>query len=79
MHRLASLVVHGFACPKTAEFEADHAAARRLEHGACCRADASRCFVGTVEVQGHVSGQGQPLLKFFGRSLNELANEPGEV
>ena len=79
MHLLALLVAHDFTRPKTPKFEADHGAARRLQHVARRGADANECFVCDVEVQGHVLGQGQRLLKFFGRSLNKLANELGEV
>jgi hypothetical protein len=76
---LALVVAHDFTRPKTPKFEADHGAARRLFHVARRGADANRCFVCDVEVQGHVLGQGQRLLKFFGRSLKKLANELGEV
>jgi hypothetical protein len=73
------LVADDFPRPKTPEFEADHRAARRLEHVARGGADAEWCFRCDVEVQGHVLGQGQRLLEFFGRSLNKLADELGEV
>jgi hypothetical protein len=79
MHWLALLVPHDFTRPKTPEFEADHGAARRLQHVARRGADANSCFVGDVEVQGRMLGQGQRSLKFFGRGLNKLANELGEV
>jgi hypothetical protein len=78
-HLLALLVAHDFTRLKTPKFEADHGAARRLQHVARRGADAKWCFVCDVEVQGHVLGQGQRLLKFFGRRLNKLANELGEV
>jgi hypothetical protein len=79
MHWLALLVAHDFPRPKTPKFEADHGAARRLEHVARRGADANSCFAGDVEVQGRLLGQGQRSLKCFGRGLNKLANELGEV
>jgi hypothetical protein len=79
MHLVALLVAQDFTRPKTPKFEADHGAARRLLHVARRGAAAKWCFVCVVEVQGHVLGQGQRLLKFFGRSLKKLANELGEV
>ena len=79
MHWLALLVPHDFTRPKTPEFEADHGAARRLQHVARRGADANSCFVGDVEVQGRVLGQGQRLPKFRGPSPNKLGNDLGEV
>jgi hypothetical protein len=78
-HWLALLVAHDFTRPKTPKFEADHGAARRLQHVARRGADAKWRFVCDVEVQGRVLGQGQRLLKFRGRSLNKLGYELGEV
>jgi hypothetical protein len=79
MHWLALLVAHDFTRPKTPEVEADHGAARCLQHVARRGADANSCFVGDVEVQGRMLGQDQRSLKFFGRGLNKSANELGEV
>ncbi len=57
MHSLTLLVAHDLTRLKVPKFEADHGAARRLEHVTRRGVDAKWRFVCDVEVQGHVPGQ----------------------